>query len=112
MIDSRIRDGRSSDAGMDVVLFSIRTFSRLTRGCCGVLSDLQSAADSSQHSTHSGTCVEPGGALTQRLHTLPDAELARVITAWPHLPPHVRQTIATLIAAAAPGLAQGERFDA
>jgi hypothetical protein len=32
--------------------------------------------------------------------------LARLITAWPHLPAHVHQTIATLVAAAAPGIAQ------
>jgi hypothetical protein len=34
-----------------------------------------------------------------------DPELARVVAAWPALPAHVRQTIATLIAAAAPGFA-------
>jgi hypothetical protein len=34
-----------------------------------------------------------------------DPELARVALAWPALPPHVRQTILTLVAAAAPGLA-------
>jgi len=32
--------------------------------------------------------------------------LARVIAAWPHLPLHVRQTIAALIAAAVPTLDQ------
>jgi hypothetical protein len=34
-----------------------------------------------------------------------DPDLDRVVAAWPTLPVHVRQTIATLITAAAPGIA-------
>jgi hypothetical protein len=34
-----------------------------------------------------------------------DPDLARVVAAWPLLPPHIRQTIATLITTMAPGLA-------
>ena len=41
-----------------------------------------------------------------------DPELARVVAAWPALPSHVRQAIATLIASAVPGMAQGEQSDA
>jgi len=40
-----------------------------------------------------GSADESVAALTQRFHTQPDAELARVIAAWPDLPAHVRQTI-------------------
>ena len=34
-----------------------------------------------------------------------DPELARVVAAWPSLPPHIRQIIATLITTMAPGIA-------
>jgi len=69
------------------------------------MADLQSAAESPQGSTPIGGCVEPTPALTRRLHTTADPDLARVVAAWPALPPHLSAAVLALVATVAPGVA-------
>jgi hypothetical protein len=55
---------------------------------------------STQASTHQQPVRDSNHAEPPR-NPAPDAELARVVAAWPHLPQHIRRTILTLISAGA-----------